>query len=159
MALLAITRHYSAQNRRVSFMGQGWHSDFDMRLRSRGPETVIEQADGHTVAFRRIGPGLHASSQHGQLHTRTDGWRWQRGHGQLLDFNAQGWLVRVRGPAGHYLVIDRHTAPGPCKAPSKRSARILQGIKSTASLRITERLTMAARLLILSARRQTGHRS
>lgn len=117
--LLAITRHYSAQNRRVSFMGQGWHSDFDMRLRSRGPETVIEQADGHTVAFRRIGPGLHASSQHGQLHTRTDGWRWQRGHGQQLDFNAQGWLIRVRGPAGHALAIDRHTAPGPLQGAIK----------------------------------------
>lgn len=55
--LLAITRHYSAQNRRESFMGQGWHSDFDMRIRPRGPETVIEQADGspHIALPRNVG--------------------------------------------------------------------------------------------------------
>lgn len=110
--LLAITRHYSAQNRRESFMGQGWHSDFDMRIRLRGPETIIEQADGSAIPFRVLGPGLHAASANGQLQAHADGWRWRRDHGQQLDFNAQGWLVRVAGPAGH-LAIERHTTPGP----------------------------------------------
>ncbi|MGE4123811.1 MAG: DUF2235 domain-containing protein [Pusillimonas sp.] len=112
--LLAITRHYSAQNRRDSFMGQGWHSDFDMRVRQRGPHTVIEQADGSIVTFRVIGPGLHAASANGQLHARAGGgWRWLRGNRQQLDFNHQGWLVGVRGPAGHALAIERHATAGP----------------------------------------------
>lgn len=109
--MLAVARHYSAQSRRKSFMGQGWHSDYDLRLQLVGQQAVITQADGSMVRFDSVG-GQFAASERGQLHANTSGWAWRWPGGQELGFNAQGWLVSVRWPNGGQLRISRHTQDG-----------------------------------------------
>lgn len=107
-----LTRHYSANDRRRSFMGQGWHLDYDIRVQSFGHVAVITQASGARLHLARTGNAF-AAPAHGNLHAQTGGWLWVWPNQQELRFNAAGWLTHIRRPDGTALHISRHDTAGP----------------------------------------------
>lgn len=115
----ALTRHYSANDRRRSFMGQGWHLDYDVRVQSFGHIAIITQASGTRLRLVRKGSGFTAPA-HGKLHMQAHGWLWVWPNQQQLRFNAAGWLTHITQPNGITLHIARHATAGP----------LLQAIKS-----------------------------
>ncbi|MBC2769214.1 phospholipase effector Tle1 domain-containing protein [Pusillimonas minor] len=108
----ALTRHYSANDRRRSFMGQGWHLDYDIRVQSFGQVAVITQANGARLRLARTGNGFF-SPTHGKLHAQAGDWLWVWPNQQQLRFNAAGWLTQIRRPDGTALHILRHDTAGP----------------------------------------------
>ncbi len=117
--LPGLTLTYNSQEGFDHGYGCGWRTNWDMRVVSAtgsgAPTTLIDE----TGARVPIG-GPHRGATYTLTAAReTGGTTLTRGDGVWLDFDANGWLVRVRFPNERTWTIERtaHVAPDPAPEP------------------------------------------
>jgi len=98
---LEIVRHYNSMRVGDAPLGTGWRFSYDTRVVVEQGVAQIEQANGAHVIFDRESK----SARNGILRRLPDrqGWQWQWPDGRLLDFDADGYLVRIDSPADGFV--------------------------------------------------------
>jgi len=93
---LEIVRHYNSMRASDSPLGTGWRFSYDARVVLHQGMAHIEQANGAQIVFDR-----HSDPQRdGTLLRQPPGWQWRWPNGRILDFDAQGHLLRITPQAG-----------------------------------------------------------
>jgi len=109
---IELLRHYNAQDLRQSALGGGWAFSYDTRLFHVGGRWQLVQADGSRVVFAGAA-GKPLPGPRGSLSREGAYWLWAWPDGRRLWFDARGDLVRIHGPDGGRVDIQRHPPGGP----------------------------------------------
>jgi len=102
---LEVVRHYNSLRPTDAALGTGWKLSYDVRVVLHQGIAHIEQANGARVVFDRSSD----PRRDGTLQRQPSGWQWVWPNGRILDFDAQGHLIRITlQPNGLVTEIARH---------------------------------------------------